>query len=62
MTNREIERVAARLAAHYAARAEYVHAEDAWYRWSAEQRLTSPAAKCLFEQVFEAHMASFSDV
>jgi hypothetical protein len=57
MTNLEIQRVATQLAEHYAARAEYVDAEDAWYRWSAEQSLTSPGARHLFEQMYRAHMA-----
>ena len=57
MTNLEIERMATQLADHYASRAEYLDAEDAWYRWSAEHSLNSPAARYLFEQMFRARMA-----
>ena len=57
MTNLEIQQVAMQLADHYAARAEYLDPEDAWYRWSAEKQLTSPAAKHLFEQMYQARMA-----
>jgi hypothetical protein len=57
MTNLEIQQVATQLAEHYAARAEYLDPEDAWYRWSAESRLTSPGARYLFERMYQARMA-----
>jgi hypothetical protein len=57
MTNLEIERVATQLADRDASRAEYLDPEVAWYRWSAEQRLNSPAAKHLFECMYRARMA-----
>lgn len=57
MTNLEIQRVATELAENYAASAEYLAPEDAWYRWAAEQHVTSPGARYLFEEIYQAHMA-----
>jgi hypothetical protein len=57
MTNLEIQRVAIQLAENYAARAEYLAPEEAWFRWAAEQQVTSPGARYLFEESYEAQMA-----
>jgi len=60
MTNVEIRRHAAKLAALHAARAVHMTPEDAWYLWSAEQGITSPAARMLFERFYEARLATGS--
>jgi hypothetical protein len=57
MTNLEIQQMATQLADQYAARREYLDPEEAWYRWSAEQRLTSPGARYVFEEMYQARMA-----
>ena len=60
MTNLDIQQQAARFADHLASRAEYLDAEEAWYRWSTEHSVASPAARHLFEQMYQRRMARFS--
>jgi hypothetical protein len=57
MTNVEIQQQAARFADFLAARAEFLDPEVAWFRWSSQHNLSSPAARHLFEQVYEVRMA-----
>jgi hypothetical protein len=56
MTNLEVQRQAARFAAHHAARADYLDPDDAWHLWSAEHGVTSPAARHVFEGTYQARM------
>ena len=57
MTNREIQQQAARYADHLAERAEFLDPEAAWYRWSVQHSVSGPAARHLFEQMYEVRMA-----
>jgi hypothetical protein len=57
VTNLQIQRQAKRFAARLARREEFLEPEDAWHRWSIEHRIYSPAARCVFEQMYQARMA-----
>lgn len=57
MTNREIQQQATRFADHLAAQREFLDAEAAWYRWSIQHSVSGPAARHLFEQMYEVRMA-----
>jgi hypothetical protein len=61
MTNLEIKRQAQRFAAQLAQRSEFLDPEDAWYRWSAMNRMASPAARHVFEQSFRGSMAKHAN-
>ena len=57
MTNLEIKKHAARFAEDLAAHAEFLEPEDAWYRWSLARSVSGPAARHLFEKVYQVRMA-----